>query len=526
MLTDVCETLTSESVSKCVITDGVHTFGSDDVILSQSSEKLEAAGVFEQKGYSALCVSDQFAGGLRVCALTSGEQLSKAIYAAWYHCLPMVFLIIVLGIILVFALTYFTYNPLRKLARKLKDDEVSHKDPLLALDLAMTRQKLRSSDLEDKIDYYRTLIKKSVLDSLISASLSSEDSAPNFDYLFEPGSNSCLAVAACPDADISEGMDLASDGIDCVTLARKNGCVFLLLSCHGEEYSDEEAFKEHITNVFKSRNVRFALSSESKSVLDIPKLYARAEKLFELIGDSTHSAVWTAQYEQDNPSDSFEYPTALIDEFDDSLRNCEFDAAQATLNHIFDILSAVPLKSEGIPDFYIHSILVDLLSVLTISMNDTKIPYSDYEDLFMETLYLCRSCPYEKEEAAIRSHFAALIRLYEKKTGAVSLSAKMIELIVEENIANPDFGITNLYDKYDISIAYMSYLFKKETGMGFSDYLWKRRFAKACELLKQGDKSIDEISIAVGYLHSSSFRRKFKQETGISPSDYYKPDRT
>ena len=107
-----------------------------------------------------------------------------------------------------------------------------------------------------------------------------------------------------------------------------------------------------------------------------------------------------------------------------------------------------------------------------------------------------------------------------KKTGAVSLSAEMIDLIMKENLSNPDFGISNVYDKYDISIAYMSYLFKKETGMGFSDYLWKLRFEKACELLKEGKLSIDEISLKVGYLHSSSFRRKFKQETGLSPTEY------
>lgn len=56
--------------------------------------------------------------------------------------------------------------------------------------------------------------------------------------------------------------------------------------------------------------------------------------------------------------------------------------------------------------------------------------------------------------------------------------------------------------------------------MGFSDYLWKLRFEKACELLREGQLSIDEISLRVGYLHSSSFRRKFKQETGLSPTEY------
>ena len=41
---------------------------------------------------------------------------------------------------------------------------------------------------------------------------------------------------------------------------------------------------------------------------------------------------------------------------------------------------------------------------------------------------------------------------------------------------------------------------------------------RGLELLRDTDQSIDEISVAVGYLNTSSFRRKFKQATGMTPS--------
>lgn len=43
---------------------------------------------------------------------------------------------------------------------------------------------------------------------------------------------------------------------------------------------------------------------------------------------------------------------------------------------------------------------------------------------------------------------------------------------------------------------------------------------KGVTLLLDTDMSIDEISIAIGYLNTSSFRRKFKQETGMTPSQF------
>ncbi|MCR4578556.1 MAG: hypothetical protein K5784_11700, partial [Clostridiales bacterium] len=214
MLTDVCDSLETEAVSSCIITDGQHIFGSVDASLLLNGRDTDAAVVIEQADYSALCVSEEFAGGLRLCALTSGEELSKAIYAAWFDNLPIFLLIIALGLIIVLALTYFSYNPLSKLARKLRDADVTHKDPLQALDQTLTKQKLRSSDLEEKIEYYRTLIKKSVLDSLINASLSPEDRAPSFDYLFEPNSDCYLAVAACSAVDADSGAVFLAENMD------------------------------------------------------------------------------------------------------------------------------------------------------------------------------------------------------------------------------------------------------------------------------------------------------------------------
>ncbi len=66
----------------------------------------------------------------------------------------------------------------------------------------------------------------------------------------------------------------------------------------------------------------------------------------------------------------------------------------------------------------------------------------------------------------------------------------------------------------------MSYLFKKEIGENFLDYVWTMRLEKAKELLLTTDILIDDISTAIGYLNPSSFRRKFKQSVGLTPSQY------
>jgi transcriptional regulator GlxA family with amidase domain len=62
--------------------------------------------------------------------------------------------------------------------------------------------------------------------------------------------------------------------------------------------------------------------------------------------------------------------------------------------------------------------------------------------------------------------------------------------------------------------------FQKATGLKPTEYMQRLRVGKARELLEFTRKTVDQISWAVGYEDSSSFRRVFFRVMGLSPSDY------
>jgi transcriptional regulator GlxA family with amidase domain len=62
--------------------------------------------------------------------------------------------------------------------------------------------------------------------------------------------------------------------------------------------------------------------------------------------------------------------------------------------------------------------------------------------------------------------------------------------------------------------------FKKATGEGPLAYLQKMRLEKAKQMLTSTDLSIEQITVAVGYVDVSSFRRLFRQSIGLSPTLY------
>lgn len=62
--------------------------------------------------------------------------------------------------------------------------------------------------------------------------------------------------------------------------------------------------------------------------------------------------------------------------------------------------------------------------------------------------------------------------------------------------------------------------FKKVTGRTPGKYMQELKIEFAKRLLEAGQMSVDNICLRVGYEDVSSFRRLFRRETGVSPSQY------
>ncbi len=90
---------------------------------------------------------------------------------------------------------------------------------------------------------------------------------------------------------------------------------------------------------------------------------------------------------------------------------------------------------------------------------------------------------------------------------------------IDEHYAEP-ISLEEICRVSMVSKTYFCYLFKMLTHKTFVEYLTDRRLEKAMELLRQTNRSIIDISQAVGFHDSAHFSRTFKQARGISPREY------
>jgi len=87
---------------------------------------------------------------------------------------------------------------------------------------------------------------------------------------------------------------------------------------------------------------------------------------------------------------------------------------------------------------------------------------------------------------------------------------------------NGNITVERVAQCVDKSKNYFSYLFKKEIGMSFIEYLNKVRIEKAKELLDTTSCMTYEISELVGYSDYKYFSSVFKKLQGVSPTQYRK----
>lgn len=83
-----------------------------------------------------------------------------------------------------------------------------------------------------------------------------------------------------------------------------------------------------------------------------------------------------------------------------------------------------------------------------------------------------------------------------------------------------DIVLKDLALECNISVQYLSKMFREEVGMNFVDFLNKFRIRKAKELMIQNKMSIKEICFEVGYNDPNYFSRIFKKNTGKTPRKY------
>lgn len=91
---------------------------------------------------------------------------------------------------------------------------------------------------------------------------------------------------------------------------------------------------------------------------------------------------------------------------------------------------------------------------------------------------------------------------------------------LSENYRDPDLSLEVIAGYVNISPAYLSSLFKKDTGRNLKRVIIEVRMEQAQRLLTDTNLTIARISESIGYRSANYFAKLFQKETGLTPHQY------
>lgn len=133
--------------------------------------------------------------------------------------------------------------------------------------------------------------------------------------------------------------------------------------------------------------------------------------------------------------------------------------------------------------------------------------------------------PQYADEFILAGHLLQLLFLlctsentYRPITSEDSRMTKIVKYI-NENYAYIS-GMDEIANKFYVSKYYLCRLFKENLGVSFVSYLNTVKIRAACELLRTKKMNLAEIATKCGFNSTPYFCKVFKNEKGVSPSEY------
>ncbi|MFZ5630563.1 MAG: helix-turn-helix domain-containing protein [Spirochaetota bacterium] len=126
-------------------------------------------------------------------------------------------------------------------------------------------------------------------------------------------------------------------------------------------------------------------------------------------------------------------------------------------------------------------------------------------------------------------HAALATLSQQKKYTRVALAPEQVAAIgerlrhlleIEKIYAHESLSLALLAEKMQISMYQLSEFLNKTLKKGFYDVINEHRVNEAKILLRDKDASIIQIAFSVGFNSKTTFNRTFKQQTGLTPSEF------
>lgn len=147
--------------------------------------------------------------------------------------------------------------------------------------------------------------------------------------------------------------------------------------------------------------------------------------------------------------------------------------------------------------------------VRCLSRSSKVVPITNYQDLLGS---------YRNARELAQQLLADLAIQKVSPVDKLQLYQQLLKLIHER--FTQDISLSQLAQELNVSTSYLSEIFTQQQGISFSKYLKHLRNARACDLLRGTQISIQDVAELSGFNDYFYFCKQFKNEFGVTPKQY------
>lgn len=494
--------------------------------VSVDYSKIASQEIHSLKNNLLLQTGNELTNGYRVAYLFTNEYLTPQIHNKLLDSLFPLLIITFLAITVIFIGMRHTWYPLEKLIKKYSSGNTT--PGLKQLDQTFTNICAEHNQLINQLSLYQESLKETIMKQInlnCQIPISSNESA-NIDNVLDLNKNHNFFVCYVkvkdnhlPLVELRTFFVQYLNTENITLFPSSSDSAFYLIDYVGNETYKNKVLENLLSDLYASTGTLCSMSNGSSCSLEIPVLFQNA-----IIASNDWAQNPVCIYSDNIANTNINkgnknilYPFPLLKYFTEAVNNLDFTSMENIVSSIFE-----EILYKKNPMYLKQCVIIDILTTIHNILITNEIPFTIYSNIYNKIRYDCQELSSNETILEIQQEIQLLLQVITDQLPYNKITPKQLLRTMTEYYCDPNFSIAFLADKFQVSIAYMSFHFQKAMSVSFSECLWNMRRDKAIELLTSTNASIDEISTSIGYLNVSSFRRRFKQETGETPSSYRK----
>ncbi|WP_413375463.1 helix-turn-helix domain-containing protein [Paenibacillus taichungensis] len=203
----------------------------------------------------------------------------------------------------------------------------------------------------------------------------------------------------------------------------------------------------------------------------------------------------------------------------DALHVPDLDLARECLHELLEV-TLRESHSHQEYQMILFRLLSDLIREFQTTGEALLLPSGDVRDLFEQLVNLKTSA--DVERWFMKTILEPMVEMTTAKWGErnTNISQQMME-IIHANVEQ-DLTLDTCAAKLNYHPNYLKTVFRKETGVNFSDYVSRHRLNQAKQWLVETDMKIGDIAEQLGYRNAQNFIRYFRKVEEMTPGEYRK----